>query len=231
MIEVEEQGYKLRLKWQLTPQQLDDLVSLIRQPGQRPSVVLGGRGGVRSSELKDFGRVVVKEYRRGGFLAHFVRNRYVHWGRIRSWREFELLDQARSRGIRVVEPLGWASRGEWLYRAWLFTREVEHHRTLADLASRGDIRVSEYTERFAIEVMKLVQNRILHVDLHPGNVLVDPAGQVWLVDFDKAREFSGDPKDLCDQYIIRWRRAVIKHALPDELSEIVCMHLRKQVGN
>ena len=68
-------------------------------------------------------------------------------------------------------------------------------------------------------MMTLVQNKILHVDLHPGNVIVDPEGKVYLLDFDKGRIFRGSRQRLQERYFARWKRAVIKHGLPAMLIE------------
>jgi aminoglycoside phosphotransferase (APT) family kinase protein len=105
----------------------------------------------------------------------------------------------------------------------------------------------------------LILNGIKHVDLHPGNVLVDGTGQVFLLDFDKAFFILNDENSpfllslkeqahapdsqnmlssreimrevlflrrLRDFYLRRWRRAVIKHGLPDYVSETMCLRLR-----
>jgi hypothetical protein len=50
---------------------------------------------------------------------------------------------------------------------------------------------------------------------------------VHVVDFDNARPFDGSERDLRDQYLRRWRRAVIKHNLPETLSELMAMELRQ----
>jgi ADP-heptose:LPS heptosyltransferase len=70
-------------------------------------------------------------------------------------------------------------------------------------------------------VRRLIQAGIRHADLHPGNVLVDPAGQVYLVDFDKGRRVHGDPLRLWLIYRRRWNRAAAKHRLPPGLAEML----------
>jgi predicted unusual protein kinase regulating ubiquinone biosynthesis (AarF/ABC1/UbiB family) len=65
----------------------------------------------------------------------------------------------------------------------------------------------------------LAENRILHVDLHPGNILVDTRPQVYIIDFDKAVTTAYHSSKLRQRYIRRWRRAVIKHELPLFLHE------------
>jgi len=46
---------------------------------------------------------------------------------------------------------------------------------------------------------------------------VDPRGKVFLIDFDKARTRPQNRGQLREKYINRWRRAVVKHHLPEEL--------------
>jgi predicted unusual protein kinase regulating ubiquinone biosynthesis (AarF/ABC1/UbiB family) len=75
------------------------------------------------------------------------------------------------------------------------------------------------------QVSTLIQNNIFHVDLHPGNVLVGRGGRVFLLDFDKARIARGNKNKLRDHYLSRWQRAVIKHGLPDMLSEMLAAGL------
>ena len=57
--------------------------------------------------------------------------------------------------------------------------------------------------------------------------MLDDEGKVYVLDFDKAVRFSGNKNALRDKYVCRWRRAVIKHKLPETLSELMCIGLRK----
>ena len=81
-------------------------------------------------------------------------------------------------------------------------------------------------QELAEQVLTLVSHKIFHVDLHPGNVLVDNSGRVFIVDFDKAREFEGSSEQLRELYLRRWRRAVIKHKLSPVLTELMSLTLR-----
>jgi 3-deoxy-D-manno-octulosonic acid kinase len=67
----------------------------------------------------------------------------------------------------------------------------------------------------------LIQHRILHVDLHPGNVIMDAAGKVYLLDFDRGKVYHGDRQKLKNRYLTRWQRAVNKHGLPEFLAEML----------
>ena len=77
----------------------------------------------------------------------------------------------------------------------------------------------------------LIKNRILHVDLHPGNVVIDTSDKAHLVDFDKARIYHGSEQKLINRYISRWKRAVVKHNLPDILLEMMESELNIYISN
>jgi len=227
-MECEFNGYSFCLVQPLSPKQLESLVGLLEQSDTAPVGVLGGRGSLSTGQLPGLGSVVVKHYLRGGILRRFVERHYLRLGKTRPQREFELLEKARALGVNAPRPLGYACRGRVFYQAWIFMREVAEHKRLTELALEEPDAVPPIVKNLACQVIKLVQNRILHVDLHPGNVLVDKQGGVFVVDFDKARYFRGSLLRLRDKYIWRWRRAVIKHGLPDELSEIFCLELKTQ---
>jgi 3-deoxy-D-manno-octulosonic acid kinase len=71
------------------------------------------------------------------------------------------------------------------------------------------------------QIVSLIQNDILHVDLHPGNVVVDATGKVYLLDFDKGTVYDGSRQKLINRYLSRWQRAVNKHGLPKMLTEMM----------
>ena len=71
------------------------------------------------------------------------------------------------------------------------------------------------------QILLLIQNGILHVDLHPGNIVIDGDNQVFLVDFDKGKIYQGNREKLKNRYLSRWQRAVNKHGLPNMLNEML----------
>jgi 3-deoxy-D-manno-octulosonic acid kinase len=129
-------------------------------------------------------------------------------------------------GVRTPKPVAWAWHGRPFYKGCLITQEVPGHRTLADLALKDEEAAIDLLPVLDEQIRLLIEHRILHVDLHPGNVLVDNKNQIYIVDFDRAREELGSADALRDQYILRWRRAVIKHQLPEVLNEVMCAKLR-----
>lgn len=216
-------------------QQLIDLLACRQAPpdtpvgGQnRPSAglnpPLGGRGAVSRASIDGIGSVAVKQYHRGGWIRHVVKNKYLKWGGTRGLKEFEILQTVRNLGINAPEPLVWVCRGNLVYSAWLVMRHITESQTLAHLSRENEDLAGRAMKSTVAQMMTLVQNRILHVDLHPGNVIVDPEGKVYLLDFDKGRIFRGNRQQLQERYFARWKRAVNKHDLPALLID------RMQIG-
>ena len=199
--------------------QAKDLVRQFDQPTPAAGSVLGGRTSVVRYTLDEVGPVVIKHYRRGGFISCFIKKVYLRCGKTRGQREYERLEQVRRLGVRAPRPVAFAHRGGLLYHCWLLTEEVEQPRTLADLSLTDLKQAVSLTGSVAAEIDRLVQHRLHHVDLHPGNVLIDHRQQVFLIDFDKTRDTRFGPAKLRHKYIKRWQRAVAKHRLPNGLSE------------
>jgi RIO-like serine/threonine protein kinase len=132
-----------------------------------------------------------------------------------------MLAFAGALGINVPEPIAYAHRGRLFYRAWLVTREIHQPLSLARLSLQDEKKTTTAMHSVIEQISALIQNDILHVDLHPGNVLVDAAGKVYLLDFDKGRVYQGSREKLKNRYIARWQRAVVKHRLPDMLSDVL----------
>jgi 3-deoxy-D-manno-octulosonic acid kinase len=230
--QIRHEHYRIGSERRLGAEQLDAVAALLRAselavPAGATGSPLGGRGAVSTGTLPGIGSVVVKPYTRGGLLRSFVKRRYLRWGRTRSEMEYRLLGLVRDLGVNVPEPIAFASEGLLFYRAWLLTREVEGHRTLVEISLEDEERARAIIENLADQVGILIRNSIFHLDLHPGNVLTGLDGRVYLVDFDKASLFSGRPNRLRDLYLRRWRRAVIKHDLPEYLAELMCLRLRQ----
>jgi 3-deoxy-D-manno-octulosonic acid kinase len=141
-----------------------------------------------------------------------------------------MLERVRALGIHAPQPLIFVNKGSFFYRTWLFMEEIAESRNLAEVSGSekgedSDV-LHDAMTKLAEQVLTLVSHKIFHVDLHPGNVLVDTAGQVFIVDFDKAREFEGSSEQLRELYLRRWRRAVIKHKLSPVLTELMSLALR-----
>ena len=135
----------------------------------------------------------------------------------------QLLQHLEKLGVSVPHPVAFAYQcilGTFFYRAWLVTKEIANACTLANLCVTEPDRIQPVMNNLTHQISILIENHIHHVDLHPGNVLVDPTNQVFIIDFDKARTNNKNHLRLRKKYKSRWKRAVLKHNLPSILNDI-----------
>lgn len=169
----------------------------------------GGRGGVAFLETPA-GSCVLRHYRRGGWMAPLLGDRYVWNGRHRSrgFVEFALLAELARRGLPVPVPIAarYQRRGPY-YTADLITRTIENAQTLTEIiaARRLDAmlagQVGALVARFHIEGVD-------HADLNAHNILVAGEG-LWLVDFDRGEiRATGTAWKLAN--LARLKRSLLK---------------------
>lgn len=194
--------------------QMSQLVAYLETPRKKPSIILGGRSQPIHINLPGFGQVTVKKYYRGGIIRHIVRETHVKWGPTRPEAELLLLNHVEKLGVNAPKGVVAIIKGRWLYQAWLVMRKIENARSLADLATIEGEKVQKALPQLADQIKILVKDRIHHTDLHPGNVLIDGGGKVYLVDFDKCHTGVRNRKKLLAHYKKRWRRAIEKYRLP-----------------
>ncbi|UCD78999.1 MAG: phosphotransferase [Desulfobacterales bacterium] len=203
----------------LTEPQLRSLIGFFHHRDPADVSVLGGRISPSMLQLDGIGSVVIKHYHRGGLVRYFIKRHYLKLGKTRAQREFELLHHVDNLGISVPQPVAYAYRGRLFYLAWLVTRAIKEPVSLVSLSLQDEGKARAAVQSTAAQIALLIQNKILHVDLHPGNVVVDTEGKVYLLDFDKGTVYHGSRQKLKDRYVARWQRAVVKHRLPEMLSE------------
>lgn len=207
------------------------IVQLMRNvPDDAPRGVLAGRGYTGIQTVEGLGRVFVKQYAHGGLLRHITGGSFLCVGPSRSLQEYLMLERVREIGINSPKPMLFVNKGSFFYRTWLFMEEIAASRNLAEVSrseKSEDVDVlHEAMTKLGEQVLALINHKIFHVDLHPGNVLVQDGGKVSIVDFDKAHEFKGSAERLRELYLRRWRRAVIKHKLSPVLTEVMSLTLR-----
>jgi len=210
-------SYRFESSFNLTDEHLAQLISIFKTPTQAADTTLAGRVSAFATRLTGIGPVIVKHYRRGGVLGHFVRRTYLKWGITRCQVEYSHLKNARNSGISVPEPIACAYKGHLFYQAWLITREITNQQSLASLSSQDEKRTEAAQKKLIDQIVNLIDNRIYHIDLHPGNVLVDSENRIFIIDFDKAHYYRKGKTNLQRKYIQRWNRAVKKHKLPETL--------------
>ncbi len=158
---------------------------------QRLRAMAGGRGGIALLDSTS-GTWVLRHYRRGGWMAPMLGDRYLWQGRdaTRSVAEFRLLAELRRRGLPVPVPVAARHVRRWpYYRADLITRLVDHARTLTALAQSGSLDAA-LAQRVGRLIARFHAQGVDHADLNAHNILVTDGG-LWLVDFDRGEIRAG----------------------------------------
>jgi 3-deoxy-D-manno-octulosonic acid kinase len=198
----------------LAPKEIERLAGMMLRSPENQDNGLGGRVAVSRITLPEIGPAVLKYYRRGGLIRRMSKDRYLYDIRRRCRKEFDMLSRVRSLGVTAPRPLVAAFSSGLFYCCWLITEAIDSADSLADLSRRNPVAAKRCTRQAAEQIKILIGNRILHVDLHPGNVLVGTDGRVHLIDFDRAHRYRLGDSNLCRRYRRRWQRAVVKHDLP-----------------
>lgn len=219
--------FKVGLLQPISSNDVQSILTLIKSGKSEKMPGLEGRVAMKRFEDSDSQTFVIKEYKRGGLVGHLLGNLHLRTGPGRAAGELDFLIRASKAGIAVPEPVGVIEEGGFIYRTWLILREIPKAQSLAELGKADSELIDKFIDEAATLISKLIKAKIFHVDLHPGNVLVDSSSKVLLLDFDKATIFNGDLKNLRDLYLCRWRRAVIKHKLPPQMAERMSMNLRR----
>ena len=156
------------------------------KPGFSP--VDGGRGGSVKIKIGNQS-VILRQYRRGGMIRRISRDCYFWLGKTqsRSWREWQLLQQASEAGLPVAIPLGacvW-KRG-LLYRAAIMTAFLEGTETLAERLVHTALDGETWFQLGSL-LKKMQSLGFRHADLNANNLLIDQDTKLYIIDFDKGR--------------------------------------------
>lgn len=131
---------------------------------------------------------VLRHYRRGGLLARLLGDWYPWQGaeRTRSVAEFNLLAEMAGQGLPVPAPLAARYQRDGAgYRADILVARIATAVPWAALL-RANLSSAPW-EPVGATIARFHRAGIDHVDLNVNNVLVDAAGQVWLIDFDRSQ--------------------------------------------
>lgn len=148
----------------------------------------GGRGSAWQLEVNGE-PVVLRNYRRGGMMAHINRDQYLWQGPrlTRSYREFMVMHDLAGQGLLVPAPIAaMAERTGLFYRAAILTRYVQHRGALCEVDDDASWRAA------GAAIARLHAVGVWHADLNVHNILIDDLNQAWLIDFDKAKTSVSD---------------------------------------
>lgn len=190
---------------------------------EQPAHDLVGGGGRGSVAVVDtvLGPLLRRRYLRGGLPRHFLRDRYLWTGAeaTRAVREFRISHGLFEAGLPVPESIAARFlRGWFSYRATLLTRFLPGVQTLRERLAAGADPGAELPA-VAVAVAAVHGHGVWHADLNADNLLVDSAGKVWLIDFDRAQAGVFDDARLAGN-LDRLLRSLRKHLPPQRLPAI-----------
>ena len=169
-----------------------------------------GRGAALFIEA-DGRRLVLRHYRRGGWMAALTADRYW-WSdadSTRSFQEWYLTYVMHRVALPVPVPIAACYRrtGRHGYKADLLTEQIVG---VSSLATRIQAAPLPLTEWVAIGrcLRRFHEDGVCHADLNAHNILLGERQAIWLVDFDRAR--LRRPGMWCDRNLVRLRRSLEK---------------------
>lgn len=155
-------------------------------------------------------RLALRHYRRGGLVAKLVREAYLWLGerRTRPFREWYLTYHLRRHGLPVPAPIAarYRRRGPF-YTGDLITERIDDARSLAARVVESGMPFADWIALGRC-LRRFHDFGACHADLNAHNVLFDPSGAVWLIDFD--RGLLRERGLWCDANLVRLRRSLLK---------------------
>lgn len=141
------------------------------------------------------GVYLLRHYYRGGLMARLIRDRFLlrPVPGSRAMAEFVLLGQLRARDLPV--PHACAARHVrrgLFYSADILVALIPGATDVAHLLHHAHEVSAEQWQRLGLAVRQLHDEQVFHADLNCHNLMLDGAGQAWIVDFDKCAFRAGD---------------------------------------
>jgi 3-deoxy-D-manno-octulosonic acid kinase len=171
-----------------------------------------GRGSVLVVQRGD-DTWVLRHYHRGGLVARLVNDHYLWLGleRTRAFREWRLLERLRAAGLPVPNPIAArVVRMGLIYTADIITTFLPDTRKLSAYIAEGSPPPQCWAQIGAM-LRAFHDHGVDHPDLTAHNILMDPRGGVFLVDFDNAEIRAPGP--WRNAGVERFKRSLRKVAL------------------
>lgn len=132
--------------------------------------------------------LTLRHYRRGGTMETLLEDRFLWTGpeRSRAFREWRLLAELVEQGLPVPAPAAARVVHEDLfYRADLITHRIPDAQSLTRTLTEGTLPATQWQE-IGLCIRRFHDAGVRHADLNAHNILLDAAGRIYLIDFDKA---------------------------------------------
>ncbi|AIU68131.1 3-deoxy-D-manno-octulosonic acid kinase [Vibrio coralliilyticus] len=136
----------------------------------------------------------LRHYRRGGLFGKLVEDSYLFssWEKTRSYQEFQLLNTLIEAGVNVPRPIAArAVKSGLTYKADLLSEKIPNARDLVSILMENPLPAEMY-QKIGNEIRKMHDAQVNHTDLNIHNILIDEQGKVWIIDFDKCYQQSGN---------------------------------------
>ncbi|KFI09613.1 3-deoxy-D-manno-octulosonic acid kinase [Vibrio coralliilyticus] len=136
----------------------------------------------------------LRHYRRGGLFGKLVEDSYLFssWERTRSYQEFQLLNSLIEAGVNVPRPIAArAVKSGVTYKADLLSEKIPNARDLVSILMEKPLPAEMY-QKIGYEIRKMHDAQVNHTDLNIHNILIDEHDKVWIIDFDKCFQQSGN---------------------------------------
>lgn len=136
----------------------------------------------------------LRHYRRGGLFGKLVSDGYwfSSWEKTRSYQEMRLLEVLKAAGVNVPRPLAArAIKNGFAYRADLLSEKIANASDLVAILQEAPLSKEMY-QKIGQQIRKMHNAQVNHTDLNIHNILIDDKQQVWIIDFDKCYQQSGD---------------------------------------
>ncbi|MBK7250936.1 MAG: 3-deoxy-D-manno-octulosonic acid kinase [Gammaproteobacteria bacterium] len=131
--------------------------------------------------------LVLRHYRRGGLVALALGDRY--WfeseARTRPFAEWQLTYHLHRAGLPVAAPVAarYQREGRW-YRGDLLTERLPGALSLSARLATGVLPIASWVA-IGRCIRRFHAAGVCHADLNAHNILLDEAGGVYLIDFDR----------------------------------------------
>lgn len=136
----------------------------------------------------------LRHYRRGGLFGKLVEDSYLFssWEKTRSYQEFQLLNTLIKDGVNVPRPIAArAVKNGLAYKADLLSEKIPNARDLVSILMEKPLPAEMY-QKIGLEIRKMHDAQVNHTDLNIHNILIDEHDKVWIIDFDKCFQQSGN---------------------------------------
>ncbi|WFB48049.1 3-deoxy-D-manno-octulosonic acid kinase [Vibrio coralliilyticus] len=136
----------------------------------------------------------LRHYRRGGLFGKLVEDSYLFssWEKTRSYQEFQLLNTLIEAGVNVPRPIAARTvKSGVTYKADLLSEKITNARGLVSILMERPLPEEMY-QKVGLEIRKMHDVQVNHTDLNIHNILIDEHDKVWIIDFDKCYQQSGE---------------------------------------